>query len=149
MAASSQIQISLRTLGFWFGTIWPDAACNKTILGKLRAQPHRMQQRCALPDQAMEESLHEIASLPCCARLSLARGTILYETTILNVRHLLEKRSAAERMLEEVSELFACKGLTLNQDTIVRSPKRVWHITLRWLWRSGRASFFGPSHKAR
>jgi IS5 family transposase len=67
----------------------------------------------------MEESLYEIASMRRVARLSLAWGTIPYETTILNFRHMLEKHSLAERILETVNKLLVRKGLTLKQSTIV------------------------------
>ena len=80
---------------------------------------HLMQQWCALSDPAMEESLYEIASMRRFARLSLARGTIPDETTILNFRHLLEKHSLAERILETVNKLLVRKGLMLKQGTIV------------------------------
>ena len=53
------------------------------------------------------------------ARLSLARGTIPDETTILNFRHLLEKHALAERILETVNKLLVRKGLMLKQGTIV------------------------------
>jgi IS5 family transposase len=48
-----------------------------------------MQNWFALSDPAMEEALHEIASLRTFARLSLTEA-ISDETTILNFRHLLE-----------------------------------------------------------
>ena len=80
---------------------------------------HLMQQWYALSDPAMEESLYEIASMRRFARLSLARGTIPDETTILNFRHLLEKHALAERILETVNKLLVRKGLMLKQGTIV------------------------------
>jgi IS5 family transposase len=80
---------------------------------------HLMQQWYALSDPAMEESLYEIASMRRFARLSLARGTIPDETTILNFRHLLEKHDLANRIFETVRALLVCKGLMLKQGTIV------------------------------
>jgi IS5 family transposase len=80
---------------------------------------HLMQQWYALSDPAMEESLYEIASMRRFARLSLARGTIPDETTILNFRHLLEKHALADRILETVNALLVRKGLMLKQGTIV------------------------------
>jgi transposase, IS5 family len=80
---------------------------------------HLMQQWYALSDPAMEESLYEIASMRRFARLSLARGTIPDETTILNFRHLLEKHALADRILETVNGLLVRKGLMLKQGTIV------------------------------
>jgi IS5 family transposase len=78
-----------------------------------------MQQWYALSDPAMEESLYEIASMRRFVRLSLARGTIPDETTILNFRHLVEKHSLAERILETVNKLLVRKGLMLKQGKIV------------------------------
>jgi len=80
---------------------------------------HLMQQWYAQSDPAMEESLYEIASMRRFARLSLARGTIPDETTILNFRHLLEKHALADRILETVNGLLVRKGLMLKQGTIV------------------------------
>jgi IS5 family transposase len=80
---------------------------------------HLMQQWYALSDPAMEESPYEIASMRRFARLSLARGTIPDETTILNFRHLLEKHALADRILETVNGLLVRKGLMLKQGTIV------------------------------
>ena len=80
---------------------------------------HLMQQWYALSDPAMEEALYEISSMRRFARLSLARGTIPDETTILNFRHLLEKHALAERILETVNKLLVRKGLMLKQGTIV------------------------------
>ena len=53
------------------------------------------------------------------ARLSLARGTIPDETTILHFRHLLEKHALAERILATVNGLLVRQGLMLKQGTIV------------------------------
>jgi IS5 family transposase len=52
---------------------------------------HCLQQWYGLSDPAMEEELYEIASMRQFAGLSLARGTVPDETTILNFRHLLEQ----------------------------------------------------------
>jgi IS5 family transposase len=85
-------------------------------------QIHLIQQWYALSDPAMEEALYEISSMRRFARLSLARGTIPDETTILNFRHLLEKHSLAERILEAVNELLVRKGLMLKQGTLWMPP---------------------------
>ena len=80
---------------------------------------HLMQQWYALSDPAMEEALYEISSMRRFARLSLARGTIPDETTILHFRHLLEKHALAERILATVNGLLVRQGLMLKQGTIV------------------------------
>ena len=67
----------------------------------------------------MEETLYEIASMRRFAGLSLARGRIPDETTILNFRHLLEKHALAERILESVNGYLVRKGLMLKHGTIV------------------------------
>ena len=56
---------------------------------------HCLQQWYGLSDPAMEEELYEIASMRQFAGLSLARGTVPDETTILNFRHLLEQHGRA------------------------------------------------------
>src|SRR5438270_11794904 len=56
---------------------------------------HLMQNWFALSDPAMEEALYEIASLRTFARLSLAEASP-DETTILNLRHLLEANHPAD-----------------------------------------------------
>ena len=53
-------------------------------------QIHFMQQRYGLSDPTMEEALYEIASMRRFAWLSLAKGAEPDQTTILNLRHLLE-----------------------------------------------------------
>jgi transposase, IS5 family len=60
-----------------------------------------------------------IRSMRCFTRLSLARGTLQHETTILNFRHLLVKHVLADQSLETVNELLVRKGLMLKQGTIV------------------------------
>ena len=82
---------------------------------------HLMQQWYALSGPAMAESLYEIASIRRFDRLSLARSTIPAEATTLNFRHLLEKQSLAERILETMNKLLVRKGLMLKQGTIVEA----------------------------
>ncbi len=72
---------------------------------------HFMQQWFALSDPMMEESLYDVASMRRFAWLSLARGSMPDETTILNFRHLLEKNSLAARLLTEVNALLSERGL--------------------------------------
>ena len=80
---------------------------------------HFMQQWFALSDPLMEESLYDVASMRRFAGLSLTRGSMPDETTILNFRHLLEKNSLAARLLTEVNALLSERGLLLRQGTIV------------------------------
>ena len=77
-----------------------------------------MQNWFALSDPAMEEALYEIASLSNFAGLKLSES-IPDETTILNLRHMLEEYDLAEDILKQVNLLLARKGLLLKRGSIV------------------------------
>ena len=78
-----------------------------------------MQQWYNLSDPAMEEMLYEVYSMQRFAGLSLTKGFIPDETTILNFRHLLEKHQLTERILHEVTTFLQEKQLMLRKGTIV------------------------------
>jgi len=78
-----------------------------------------MQQWYGLSDPAMEEALYEIASMRQFAGLSLAKGSVPDETTILNFRHLLESRGLAAQIFEAVNSYLASRGMRLSRGTIV------------------------------
>jgi IS5 family transposase len=80
---------------------------------------HCLQQWYGLSDPAMEEALYEIASMRQFAGLSLARGAVPDETTILNFRHLLERHDLARQVFETIKGQLQAKGLMLRQGTIV------------------------------
>src|SRR5882757_3257094 len=80
---------------------------------------HCLQQWYGLSDPAMEEELYEIASMRQFAGLSLARGAVPDETTILNFRHLLEQHGLAREIFEAVKAHLQAAGLLLRQGTIV------------------------------
>ena len=80
---------------------------------------HCLQQWYALSDPAMEEELYEIASMRQFAGLSLARGSVPDETTILNFRHLLERHGLAVRIFDAVKAHLEAAGVLLRQGTIV------------------------------
>jgi IS5 family transposase len=80
---------------------------------------HCLQQRYGLSDPAMEEALYEIASIRQFAGLSLARGAVPDETTILKFRHLLERHELARQIFETIKGHLQVKGLMLRQGTIV------------------------------
>ena len=80
---------------------------------------HFMQQWFALSDPAMEESLYDIQSMRQFAGLSLTRGSLPDETTILNFRHLLERNDMATRLMSEVNAMLGERGLLLRHGTIV------------------------------
>jgi IS5 family transposase len=80
---------------------------------------HCLQQWYGLSDPAMEEALYEIASMRQFAGLSLARGAVPDETTILKFRHLLERHELARQIFETIKFHLQAKGLMLRQGTIV------------------------------
>ena len=80
---------------------------------------HCLQQWYSFSDPAMEEELYEIPSLRQFARLSLSRGSIPDETTILKFRHLLEQHDLTRKILSAVADHLHEKGLMLRQGTIV------------------------------
>jgi IS5 family transposase len=80
---------------------------------------HFLQQWYALSDPAMEEALYDIASMRQFTGLSLSRGSLPDETTILNFRHLLERHGLAVALFEAVKQHLQGAGLLLQQGTIV------------------------------
>jgi len=80
---------------------------------------HCLQQWYGLSDPAMEEEIYEIASMRQFAGLSLARGTVPDETTILNFRHLLEQHGLAREIFDTVKAHLQTAGLLLRRGTIV------------------------------
>src|SRR3954447_17215842 len=71
---------------------------------------HCLQQWYGLSDPAMEEELYEIASMRQFAGLSLARGKVPDETTILNFRHLLERHGLAREIFDTVKAHHSGSG---------------------------------------
>lgn len=67
----------------------------------------------------MEEKLYAIASTRQFSGLSLARGTVPDETTILNFRHLLEWHGLARGIFDTVQAHLPAAGLLPRQGTIV------------------------------
>ena len=80
---------------------------------------HLMQNWFGYSDPAMEEALYEVAPLRRFADLSLTRGRVPDETTILNFRRLLETHDLAPRILAAVNADLSQRGLLLRQGTIV------------------------------
>ena len=78
-----------------------------------------MQQWFALSELAMKEVLYEMQSLRQFAGLSLTRGGIPDETTILNFRYLLKEHKLANRFLEEINAMLAERGLLVKLGTII------------------------------
>ena len=67
----------------------------------------------------MEEAFYEISSMRRFAGLSLAKGSVPDETTILNFRHLLENNGLSARIFAAVNSYLASRGLRLSKGTIV------------------------------
>ncbi len=79
---------------------------------------HYMQQWFALSDPAMEKALHDMPVFREFAKLDdVAR--LPDETTILRVRHLLEKHDLAVDMLRVVNDILQAKGLLIKKGTVV------------------------------
>src|SRR6187455_1457730 len=80
---------------------------------------HLMQNWFGYSDPAMEEALYEIAPVRQFAGVSLTRGTVPDETTILNFRHLLERHALAAKIFEVVNAYLGERNLLLKRGTIV------------------------------
>ncbi|SQH32410.1 transposase IS4 family protein [Pseudomonas mucidolens] len=79
---------------------------------------HLSQNWFSLSDPAMEEALYEITPMHQFAQLTLS-APIPEDTTILNLRHLLEKHKLAPAILAVINGYLQEKGLSLRQGTIV------------------------------
>lgn len=80
---------------------------------------HLLQNWYGYSDPAMEEALYEVTPLRRFAGLSLTRGGIPDETTILNFRRLLENNNLAPALLAAVNQHLGDHNLLLRQGTIV------------------------------
>ena len=80
---------------------------------------HLLQNWFGYSDPAMEEALYEVTALRRFAGLSLTRGSIPDETTILNFRRLLETHDLGAKLLSVVNADLTKHGLLLRQGTIV------------------------------
>jgi IS5 family transposase len=80
---------------------------------------HLMQNWYGYSDPGMEEALYEVAPLRRFAGLSLSRGSVPDETTILNFRRLLEKHDLSAKVFATVNGYLGDKGMLLREGTIV------------------------------
>ena len=80
---------------------------------------HLLQNWFGYSDPAMEEALYEVTALRRFAGLSLTRGRIPDETTILNFRRMLETHDLGAQLLSVVNADLTKRGLLLRQGTIV------------------------------
>lgn len=79
---------------------------------------HCMQQWYSLSDPAMEDALYEIASMRLFSGLSLDKP-IPDHTTIMNFRHLLERKKLARKIFKEVNQWLTEAGVLLKEGTLV------------------------------
>ncbi len=86
---------------------------------KTMLRVHLLQNWYGYSDPAMEEALYEVAPLRRFAGLSLTRGSVPDETTILNFRRLLETHHLAPKLLAAVNQHLTGHGLLLREGTIV------------------------------
>jgi IS5 family transposase len=87
---------------------------------------HCMQQWYSLSEPAMEDALYEIASMRLFAGLSLDKP-IPDHTTIMNFRHLLERKKLARKIFKEVNQWLTDAGVLLKEGmlmdaTIIEAP---------------------------
>jgi IS5 family transposase len=80
---------------------------------------HYLQQWFGLSDPAMEEALHDVPLYREFAKLGDAQARLPDETTILRLRHLLERHNLAPDMLRLVNDILLAKGLMLRTGTAV------------------------------
>src|ERR1039457_5958669 len=78
-----------------------------------------LQQWFNLSDPGVEEALYESAALRRFVGVDLGVAPAPDETTICRFRHLLEKHSLGEEMLETVNYHLAAKGIQIATGTIV------------------------------
>jgi IS5 family transposase len=73
-----------------------------------------LQQWYSLSDPAMEEALIEVPTMRRFAGIELISDQIPDETTILTLRHLLEKHGLGEQIFGTVKTLLAARGVTMR-----------------------------------
>lgn len=79
---------------------------------------HCMQQWYSLSDPAMEDALYEIASMRLFAGLSLDKP-IPDHTTVMNFRHLLERKKLARKIFKEVNQWLTESGVLSKEGTLL------------------------------
>jgi IS5 family transposase len=77
---------------------------------------HLLQQWYSLSAPAMEEALNEVPTMRRFAGIELICDQIPDETTILTIRHLLEKHELGEQIFDTVKTLLATRGVTMRRE---------------------------------
>jgi len=80
---------------------------------------HFMQQWFGLSDPAMEEAVHDVPLYCQFAGLNAGMGRLPDESTILRIRHLLEKINQSLQIMATINATLAKKGLMLRTGTVV------------------------------
>jgi IS5 family transposase len=80
---------------------------------------HLLQQWYSLSDPAMEEALIEVPTMRRFVGIDLISDSIPDETTILSLRHLLEKHELGEQIFDTVKAHLSERGMTMRHGTIV------------------------------
>ena len=78
-----------------------------------------LQQWFSRSDPAVEDALYESPVLRRFAGIDLGRAPVPDETTILNLRHLLDERQLCGQMLDAVNVYLGSKGIRITTGTIV------------------------------
>jgi len=79
---------------------------------------HFLQQWNDLSDPATEDALYEFTPMRQFARLALD-SAIPDESTIMNFRHLLERKGLCEKILNSLNKRLSNSGVVLKQGTLV------------------------------
>lgn len=80
---------------------------------------HFLQQWFNLSDPALEDTLYDSVSIQRFAGIDLGREPVPDETTVLNLRHLLERHGLGEQIFKCVGEHLQARGFKLSSGTIV------------------------------
>jgi len=80
---------------------------------------HLLQQWFSLSDPAMQEAQIEVPTMRRVAGSELISVRIPDETTILTLRHLLEKHGLGNQIFETIKAHLSERGMTMRQGTIV------------------------------
>lgn len=116
----------MQTLVPWVGVValiephYPKRGNGRPPIGLERMLPiHLLQRWFNLADAACEEALYDSAALRAFAGIDLGREPVPDATTILKLRHLLEKHDLGQPIFAEVGRILQERGMRLSAGTIV------------------------------
>lgn len=99
---------------------YPKGQRGRPPIGCLRMlRIYFLQQWYNLADEALEDSLYDIASLREFVGIDLGREPIPDATTLLKFRHLLEQNDLSAQMLQAINADLEQRGLLMRAGTIV------------------------------